>query len=505
MQPPLKKRTKIVATLGPSSSSKETIKSLYENGVNIFRLNFSHGTHESHGELIDTIRSLNLNCGIMLDTKGPEIRVGEVRTKLPLKLGDKFTMTIEKGIYEDTKKLSVNYKGFINDVDIGDIIVIDSGVIKAKCINKNKTDLEFEVINGQCDITTKRHINLYGKKVSLPTVTEQDWKDIDFGIEKKVDFIALSFVRSGKDIIEVKEHCLKKGLNISIISKTENYESTENLEDIIKESDGVMVARGDLSCEISFGKVPSIQKKMITLCSYYNKPVIIATQLVLSMVDNIQPTRAEVSDVGNAIFEGADAIMTSDETTKGKNPILVIQTMSKIAKESEDSLYNLCGRPECKSCFGILYQGKIKRKGFESIVRPKPEKAYESNKLKIYPCGHKNVYCENIITLLPKITRGIEAICVVSNGKDYLVENCSASRIDIPIFGFSNNVMERNQWNLCWNVTPVYNMNINDRIDNNRLIVDYYMKEYGFRKYLFVGDFYQGEHRFPSVQVREVK
>ena len=177
----------------------------------------------------------------------------------------------------------------------------------------------------------------------------------------------------------------------------------------------------------------------------------------------------------------------------------------QIAKESEDSLYNLCGRPECKSCFGILYQGKIKRKGFESIVRPKPEKAYESNKLKIYPCGHKNVYCENIITLLPKITRGIEAICIVSNGKDYLVENCSASRIDIPIFGFSNNVMERNQWNLCWNVTPVYNMNINDRIDNNRLIVDYYMKEYGFKKYLFVGDFYQGEHRFPSVQVREVK
>jgi pyruvate kinase len=505
MQPLTKNRTKIVATLGPSSSSKEIIKSLYDSGVNIFRLNFSHGTHESHGKLIDTIHSLNLNCGIMLDTKGPEIRVGEVRDKLSVKIGDKFTMTIKKGVYEDTKKLSVNYEGFINDVDIGDIIVIDSGVIKAKCIGKNEFDLDFEVINGQCDITTKRHINLYGKKVSLPTVTEQDWKDIDFGIEKKVDFIALSFVRSGKDIIEVKDHCLKKGLNISIISKVENFESTENLEEIIKESDGLMVARGDLSCEISFGKVPSIQKKMVTLCSYYNKPVIIATQLVLSMVDNIQPTRAEVSDIGNAIFEGADAIMTSDETTKGIHPVLVIQTMAKIAKESEDSLYNLCGRPECKSCFGILYQGKIRRKGFESIVRPKPEKAHGSDNLKVYRCGHKNLYSENIITLLPKITRGIQAIGVVSNGKDFLVENCSASRIDIPIIGFSNNIMERNQWNLCWNVTPVYNMNINDRIDNNRLIVDYYMKEYGFKKYLFVGDFYQGEQRFTSVQVRNVE
>ena len=496
------KRTKIVATLGPSSSKKEDIKALYESGVNIFRLNFSHGTHESHGQLIDIIRSLDLNCGILLDTKGPEIRVGEVRDKLPLKLGDKFTMTIKKGVYEDMKKLSVNYEGFINDVDVGDIIVIDSGVIKARCLNKNESDLEFEVIEGQCDITTKRHINLYGKKVSLPTVTEQDWKDIDFGIEKKVDFIALSFVRSEKDVMEVKEHCLKKGLNISIISKIENFESTQNLEDIIKASDGVMVARGDLSCEISFGKVPSIQKKMVALCSYYNKPVIIATHLVLSMVENIQPTRAEVSDVGNAIFEGADAIMTSDETTKGIHPLLVIQTMVKIAKESEDSLYNLCGRPECQSCFGVLYQGKLKRKGYENIIRPKPAKAFGTKDFKSYPCGRKILTSENIITLLPKITRGIEAIAVVTNKNDFLVENCSSSRIDLPIIAFTNNIMERNQLNICWNVYPIYNMNIDDDFENNIMIVDYNMKELGFWNYLFIGDVKCKNKKFVTAQVR---
>ena len=229
---PLPKRTKIVATLGPSSSSKEDIKALYEAGVNVFRLNFSHGTHESHGALIDTIRSLNLNVGIMLDTKGPEIRVGEVRDKLHVTIGDKFKMTTDKGVYEDTGKLSVNYEGFSKDVNVGDIIVIDSGVIRAKCLSKDGNDLEFQVIDGVCDITTKRHINLFGKPVSLPTVTEQDWKDIDFGIEKRVDFIALSFVRKAEDVKNVKDYCVKKGVNISIISKIENYESTENLEDI---------------------------------------------------------------------------------------------------------------------------------------------------------------------------------------------------------------------------------------------------------------------------------
>ena len=500
---PLRKRTKIVATLGPASSSIENIKALYEAGVNVFRLNFSHGTHQSHGEIIDRIRSLNLNVGIMLDTKGPEIRVGEIRGKLHVKIGDKFKMTTDKGIYEDTGKLSVNYKDFSKDVDVGDIIVIDSGVIRAKCLKKEGNNLDFEVIDGECDITTKRHINLFGKPVSLPTVTEQDWKDIDFGIEKKVDFIALSFVRKASDVKKVKEYCVKKGLNISIIPKIENYESTENLEEIIKESDGIMVARGDLSCEISYGIVPSIQKKMVALCSYYNKPVIIATQLVLSMVTNIQPTRAEVSDVGNAIFEGADAIMTSDETTKGIHPVLVIQTMAKIARESEESLYTLCGRQDCPNCFGILYQGRLQRKGFESFVRPKPDKATGDKILKKYPCGHIDHSTENLITLLPKITRGIEAIGVVQNIKDFFAENASASRVEIPLIVFTNDIMTRNQLNLVWNCSPIYDAKIKGDFNNDVDIVDKYMKDQGYKSYLFIGDFVSGKNRYPTVQVRK--
>ena len=502
---PLPKRTKIVATLGPSSSSKEDIKALYEAGVNVFRLNFSHGTHESHGALIDTIRSLNLNVGIMLDTKGPEIRVGEVRDKLHVTIGDKFKMTTDKGVYEDTGKLSVNYEGFSKDVNVGDIIVIDSGVIRAKCLSKDGNDLEFQVIDGVCDITTKRHINLFGKPVSLPTVTEQDWKDIDFGIEKRVDFIALSFVRKAEDVKNVKDYCVKKGANISIIPKIENYESTENLEDIIKASDGVMVARGDLSCEISFGMVPSMQKKMVALCSYYNKPVIIATQLVLSMVENIQPTRAEVSDVGNAVFEGVDAIMTSDETTKGIHPVLVIQTMAKIARESEESLYTLCGRQDCPSCFGILYQGRLQRKGFESIVRPKPDKAVGDKILKKYPCGHIDHSTENMITLLPKVTRGVEAIGIVQNMKDYFTENASASRVDIPLFAFTNDIMTRNQLNLVWNVTPIYDANIKGDYNCDVDIIDKYMKDHGFKSYLFIGDVVYKNVKYPTVQVRKLE
>ena len=330
------KKTKIVATISPKSGSKEMIKKLSKAGVNVFRLNFSHGIYEEHGKQIDIIREADVDCAIMLDTKGPEIRTGEVRDKVFLKVGDKFTMTINGGVYEDTGKISVNYKDFIKDVNVGDVIVFDSGVMHAKAIKKTSTDIDFIVTEGQTNITTKRHINLFGKPVSLPTITEQDWKDIEFGISKDVDMIALSFVKSGKDAKSVKDYCTSKGhSNIQIISKIENFESTQNLEDIIIESDGIMVARGDLACEIPFSKVPAVQKKIIALCSYYKKPVIIATQMLLSMVENIQPTRAEVSDVANAVLNGTDAVMLSGETTTGKFPIETVKYMAKICENTE--------------------------------------------------------------------------------------------------------------------------------------------------------------------------
>ncbi|MCQ2965103.1 MAG: pyruvate kinase, partial [archaeon] len=503
------KKTKVVATLGPASATKEVVQELFDVGVNIFRLNFSHGTHESHGKTIDLLKSMKLNAGILLDTKGPEIRTGEIKDKLPVKEGDKFTITTKTGIYEETGKVSVNYTEFTKDVDVGDIIVIDSGIVRAQAKEKNGDDILFEVIEGQCDITTKRHINLQGKPVSLPTVTDQDWKDIDFGIQKKVDFIALSFVRTGDDVIEVKDYCKKKGVNIQIIAKIENYESTLNLEHIIKESDGIMFARGDLSCEISFGEVPTMQKKMVTLCSYYNKPIIIATQMVLSMVDNIQPTRAEVSDVGNAVFEGADAIMTSDETTKGKHPVLVIKTMAKICNETEKNIYSICEKIDCDDCFGVMHRGRLQRCGFESVAHPRRRKPIinkkaltklqeetkkKNKKLGInrkYSCGSlglesSNVFKENIISILPFVTDDIEAVVSIDIEDDYFMKNIAASRINIPMFSLTNNRMLCNQMNLIWNCQPIFDANISQDLHKNMAIADALMKKYQVKKYVLI-------------------
>ena len=509
----LNKKTKIVATIGPASNSPETIKKLYEVGVNVFRLNFSHGTHESHGKIIDLIKSLKLNAAIMLDTKGPEIRIGEIRDKVHCKIGDTFILTINEGVYEDTGKISVNYPGFIDDVDIEDVIVIDSGILQAEAIDKNDTDITFKVIEGECDITTKRHVNLHGRPVSLPTVTEQDWKDIDFGIEKKVDFIALSFVRTAEDVAEVREHCRKKGENIQIISKIENFESTQNLEDIIVESDGIMFARGDLSCEISFGEVPTMQKKVVSLCSYYNKPVIIATQMVLSMVTNIQPTRAEVSDIGNSIFEGADAIMTSDETTKSLNPVNVIKTMAKVVRETESNVYSICEKPECDDCFGVLHRGRLQRSGFESVnYYRKPMKAKGlqrqstlDNRRK-FSCTsidmNPNLMKENIIHILPFVTDDIECIVCYGNDDDYYAKNICASRMNIPMFAFTSNRMLCNQMNLIWGLQPKFVEGICQDLDKSVKVIDDYMIKRRVRKYLLVCDYFIDGIKDTLVQIR---
>ena len=507
------KMTKIVATLGPASNSPEIIKKLYETGVNVFRLNFSHGTHETHGKLIDLIKSLKLNAAILLDTKGPEIRIGEIRDKVHCKIGDTFILTINEGVYEDTGKISINYPGFIDDVDIEDVIVIDSGILQAEAIEKNDTDITFKVIEGECDITTKRHVNLHGRPVSLPTVTEQDWKDIDFGIEKKVDFIALSFVRTGEDVAEVKEHCRKKGQNIQIISKIENFESTQNLEHIIIESDGIMFARGDLSCEISYGEVPTMQKKVVSLCSYYNKPVIIATQMVLSMVTNIQPTRAEVSDIGNAIFEGADAIMTSDETTKSLNPVNVIKTMAKVVRETESNVYSICEKPDCDDCFGVLHRGRLQRSGFESINyyrKPMKSKSLQrqsslDNRRK-FSCTsidmNPNLMKENIIHILPFITDDIECIACFGNEDDYYAKNICASRMNIPVFGFTSNKMLCNQMNLIWNMQPKFVEGICNDLDKSVKVIDDYFIKRRVRKYLLVCDYFIDGAKDTLIQVR---
>lgn len=479
------KKTKIVATIGPNSESPEVLKALSEAGVNVYRLNFSHGSHEEHGKKIDTIRSLNLSGAIMLDTKGPEIRTGEVRDKLFVKTGDTFTMTINSGVYEDTGKISVNYKDFLKDVDTNDVICFDSGVMFAKAIKKTDTDIEFEVISGQTNITTKRHINLFGKPVSLPTVTEQDWKDIDYGISKKVDMIALSFVRTAKDVKDVRDYCIAKGhKHVKIISKIENFEATQNLEDIVEESDGIMVARGDLACETPFSKVPAIQKKIVALCAFYKKPVIIATQMLLSMVDNIQPTRAEVSDVANAVFEHVDAIMTSDETTKGKDPVNVINVMAKIAIDTEDEIYSNC---DCGCDCGCK----------------------DSKECKCGCCDNGedcNCNCNNdtigMFSILPNYTEDVDAIVVLSDKIEY-TNNIASARYDLPILSFTSEQTIANNLNLIWNTTP-FVLKETKATENNISFIENIIKtEYTkqIKKYVFV---YEVEGCL-TIQIRSIK
>ena len=463
------KKTKIVATISPKSGSKEMIKKLSKAGVNVFRLNFSHGIYEEHGKQINIIREADVDCAIMLDTKGPEIRTGEVRYKVFLKVGDKFTMTINGGVYEDTGKISVNYKDFIKDVNVGDVIVFDSGVMHAKAIKKTSTDIDFIVTEGQTNITTKRHINLFGKPVSLPTITEQDWKDIEFGISKDVDMIALSFVKSGKDAKSVKDYCTSKGhSNIQIISKIENFESTQNLEDIIIESDGIMVARGDLACEIPFSKVPAVQKKKIALRSYYKKPLIIATQMLLSMVENIQPTRAEVSDVANAVFEHVDAIMTSDETTKGNDPVNVINVMSKIAIDTEKEIY--CNDTDDNH-----------DNEFDSIV--------------CYPSRNE------LIPAFSEYVDDADAIVVISDNPTY-VNSVASMRTNLPIISFSSDKTLVNNQNLVWNTESKFIKISDDWVKNLELVSEKLEKDYKKFKNLVIIFEIDGNL---TIQVRNIK
>jgi pyruvate kinase len=336
----MRKKTKIIATIGPSSYTPPILKKLAEVGVDVARFNFSHADYEKTSAWFKSIRDNNLPMALMLDTKGPEIRTGEVRGALELNEGDKVTFTIEQGVYEDTKKVSVNYENFLTDIRAGETIVsIDSGAFFVKILSVNGKDAIGEVIKGSGKITTKRHINFTtGEDTTQPTLGDKDWKDIDFGIKEKVDFIALSFTITAKDIEDLREYCAKRGHVPAIIPKIENQKGIDNLEEIIRASDGVMVARGDLSDETPYYNVPKIQREIIEMGHLYSKPVIVATQMILSMCDNIRPTRAEINDVATAVLLGADVIMTSDETGKGKYPVESIETMSEIASHNEEQL-----------------------------------------------------------------------------------------------------------------------------------------------------------------------
>lgn len=337
------KKTKIVCTIGPASESEVVLSQLFKNGLNVCRLNFSHGSHEEHKKRIDTIKKvreeLNLPIGIMLDTKGPEIRLGDFEEgTIELEQGDIFTLT-SRDILGDKTIVNVSYEGLPNDVVLNDRILIDDGLVELNVLEIiNGTDIKCETLNSG---TLKNHkgVNVPNVKINLPAVTQKDVSDILFGIENEIDFIAASFIRKADDVMEIRRILEENnGQNIEIISKIENQEGVDNLDEIIAASDGIMVARGDLGVEIQTELIPLVQKEMIKKCNIAGKPVITATQMLDSMMRNPRPTRAEVTDVANAIFDGTSAIMLSGETAAGKYPLESVRTMYNIAITTEESL-----------------------------------------------------------------------------------------------------------------------------------------------------------------------
>lgn len=337
------RKTKIICTIGPASENSEILSKIIEAGMNVSRHNFSHGDHAEHAERINLVKELakkhNKEIAVMLDTKGPEIRTGKFEPKkVELQAGAKFTVHAGGDVIGNTEECSVTYTGLANDVKPGDTILIDDGLVglTVESIEGNKVHC---VVQNTGFVATHKGVNVPGVSIKLPALTEKDIADLKFGCEIGVNAVAASFIRKAEDVKTIREILNSNGgSHIQIISKIENQEGVDNIDSILEVSDGLMVARGDLGVEIPFEKLPAVQKMMIEKCNEAGKPVVTATQMLDSMMRNPRPTRAEVSDVANAILDGTDAIMLSGESANGDWPVESVQTMAKIAVETEKKL-----------------------------------------------------------------------------------------------------------------------------------------------------------------------
>ncbi|MGQ9846752.1 MAG: pyruvate kinase [Bacteroidales bacterium] len=341
---PSHSKTKIVATIGPATSSKEKLRELILAGVDVCRLNFSHGSHEDYAKIIQFIRELNkelqTEVAILGDLQGPKLRIGDIENNQALlKDGEEFCI-VTKPCMGNEKQAYITYEQFPQDVNEGEDILIDDGKIKLKVISTNRKDkVVTKVINGGI-LSSHKGVNLPDTAVSLPCMTEKDIEDLDFALSQNVDWIGLSFVRKATDILELKERIKKAKAHSFVVAKIEKPEALNELDNIIDLSDGIMVARGDLGVEISFERVPLIQKEIVSKCLLQAKPVIIATQMLESMITTFRPTRAEATDIANAVLDGADALMLSGETSIGKFPVEAVKAMQSIISYTEDTAYN---------------------------------------------------------------------------------------------------------------------------------------------------------------------
>ena len=384
--------------------------------MNVARLNMSHSDHKNAKKIIDRIKKLNQSVenpvGILLDTQGPEIRTGDTSQVVNLEPGQLVSFTIRDEVDVETTSIRVHYDELIQSVNVGTLISLDNGLLNFKVLKKSKNELECKVLDGG-KLGSKRHVNLPGIRINLPSVTEKDKRDIAFGLKEDVDFIALSFVRNASDIDDLKEVLKNKAKKVKIISKIEDREGLSNIEEICQVSDSVMVARGDLGIETDLANLPNIQRKIMSNCAKYGVRSIVATHLLESMIDNPTPTRAEVTDVANAIYEGADAVMLSGETTIGKYPIESVKFISRIAKQTE----------------------KYRTLGYESQLISKTDWQHLGVAAKDIA---ESIQADGIIA----ITRSGQTAEIVANAKPFM----------IPIFAFSNNKKTIKQLSLTGSV-----------------------------------------------------
>ena len=420
------KRTKIVATVGPACSSYEGLLSLVKAGVNVFRLNFSHGSYDDKKEVIDNIRQIiktePFNIAILGDLQGPKLRVGDLEDgKIELKSGSTFIFTTEK-IVGTKDRIYVSYPNLASDVKINERIFLDDGKMEVKVEEiLNETDVRVSVTLGGV-LFPKKGVNLPDSELTMPSLTEKDRSDLEFIIDQNLDWVALSFVRKAIDIIELKQLINARASKIKVIAKIEMPEALKNLRDIIVESDGVMVARGDLGVEVPIEQVPIIQKDIIRKCMHRAKPVIVATQMMESMMDRTKPNRSEVSDVANAVLEGADAVMLSGETAMGSYPSLVVETMSKIITGVESTLYEY---------------------NRDSILKPQPHS----------PSYLSDAICYNAC----KLANDAQADAIIGMTQSgYTAFMLSSYRPKSPLYIFSKEKSLISQLSLSWGVRAFY-------------------------------------------------
>ena len=334
------RKTKIICTLGPATDSPERLRALIMAGANIFRLNMSHAPHEWVRTVVKDIRKISTELGVMtgilLDTQGPAIRTGDLPTKLNLRPGDIFDFTVRGEQSEDVHSVDVNYEGLVNDISVGDVVLVDNGVIHMKVLSKDYHRIRCQVLT-EGVLGSRRHINLPGVKVNLPPLTEKDLADVELGVSVGVDYVALSFCRQASDIEALRRVLGELGSQARVIAKIEDQHAVSVIDDIMEKCDAIMIARGDLGIECPMEELPIIQRRTVMRCIQTGRQVIVATHMLESMIENPVPTRAEITDVANAVFEQADAIMLSGETTVGKYPVECVQVFDRVAKRMEQT------------------------------------------------------------------------------------------------------------------------------------------------------------------------